>query len=150
FRETLTVEKLVRLGAFTEEAAALLQGLVGCKQNVIVAGGTGSGKTSLLNGLSSFIDDGAPVLVIEDARRPPLQKPHVVQLEARPADPKGRGQVSVRDLFRASLRLRPDRIVVGEIRGGEALDLVQAMISGHGGCLSTVHATYPVDTLNRL
>jgi pilus assembly protein CpaF len=150
FRETLTVEKLIRLGALTEEAAALLRGLVGCKQNVIVAGGTGSGKTSLLNALSSFIDDGARVIVIEDARELQLQKPHVVQLEARPADPKGRGQVSVRDLFRASLRLRPDRIVVGEIRGGEALDLVQAMISGHGGCLSTVHATYPVDTINRL
>ena len=150
FRETLTVRKLLRLGSLTEQAAELLCLLVDCKQNIMVAGGTGSGKTSLLNALSSFIPADERVVVIEDARELQLQREHVVQLLARPADARGRGQVSVRDLFRASLRMRPDRIVIGEIRGGEALDLVQAMTSGHGGCLSTVHATYPADTLNRL
>ena len=150
FRETLTVQKLLSLGSLTEQAAELLCLLVDCKQNVMVAGGTGSGKTSLLNALSSFIPADDRVVVIEDARELQLQREHVVQLEARPADARGRGKVTVRDLFRASLRMRPDRIVIGEIRGGEALDLVQAMTSGHGGCLSTVHATYPADTLSRL
>jgi pilus assembly protein CpaF len=117
---------------------------------VLVAGGTGSGKTSMLNALSSYIPDGERVVVIEDSREVQLQRLHVVQLEARPPDIRGRFGVSIRDLFRASLRMRPDRIVVGEIRGGEALDLIQAMTSGHGGCLSTLHATYPRDTLSRL
>ena len=150
FRETLTVERLVSFGSITEDAAQLLRALVACKQNIIVAGGTGSGKTSLLNVLSGFVEDDERVVVIEDSRELQLQKPHVVQLEARPPDPRGRGAITIRDLFRATLRMRPDRIVVGEIRGGESLDLVQAMTSGHGGCLSTVHATYPIDTLNRL
>jgi pilus assembly protein CpaF len=150
FRETLTVERLLQFGSLTRDAAECLHGLVACKQNILVSGGTASGKTSLLNVLSSFIYDDERVVVIEDARELQLQKPHVVQLEARPADARGRGQVSIRDLFRATLRMRPDRIVVGEIRGSESLDLVQAMTSGHGGCLSTVHATYPSDTLNRI
>lgn len=150
FRETLTIRKLISFGSLTDDAAQLLHAVVACKQNVIVAGGTGSGKTSLLNVLSSFAGDGERIVVIEDSRELQLQKPHVVQLEARPPDPRGRGAVTIRDLFRATLRMRPDRIVVGEIRGGEALDLVQAMTSGHGGCLSTVHATYPIDTMNRL
>ena len=90
------------------------------------------------------------MVVIEDSREIQFQKPHVVQLEARPADPKGRGAVSIRDLFRATLRMRPDRVIVGEIRGGEALDIVQAMTSGHGGCMGTLHASYPKDTLTRL
>jgi pilus assembly protein CpaF len=150
FRETLTVERLVQLGSLSAKAAELLQALVYCRQNIMIAGGTGSGKTSLLNALSGFIPDDNRIIVIEDARELQLLKPHVVQLEARPADAKGRGCITIRDLFRASLRMRPDRIVVGEIRAGEALDLVQAMISGHGGCLSTIHATYPIDTLNRL
>ncbi|HEY2733554.1 MAG TPA: CpaF/VirB11 family protein, partial [Polyangiales bacterium] len=106
--------------------------------------------TSMLNALSGFIPEGERVVVIEDSREVQFQKPHVVQLEARPPDPKGKGAVSIRDLFRATLRMRPDRVVVGEIRGGEALELVQAMTSGHGGCMSTVHATYPTDTLSRL
>src|SRR5690606_29278647 len=106
--------------------------------------------TSMLNALSSFIPDGERVVVIEDSREIQFQKPHVVQLEARPADPKGRGAVSIRDLFRATLRMRPDRVIVGEIRGGEALDIIQAMTSGHGGCMGTLHASYPRDTLTRL
>ena len=150
FRETLTVQRLVGFGSLTETAAALLEVLVVLKQNVIVAGGTGSGKTSMLNALSSFIPDGDRIVIIEDSREVQLQRSHVVQLEARPGDGKGKGAVTIRDLFRATLRMRPDRIVVGEIRGGEALDLVQAMTSGHGGCISTVHATYPSDTMTRL
>ncbi len=150
FKETLTVQRLVDFGSVTPDAAAVLECLVALKQNVVVAGGTGSGKTSLLNALSSFIPDGDRIVIIEDSREVQLQRQHVVQLEARPGDAKGRGKVSIRDLFRATLRMRPDRIVVGEIRGGEALDLVQAMTSGHGGCITTVHATYPHDTLTRL
>jgi pilus assembly protein CpaF len=150
FRETLTVRRLVEFGALTPDAAQLLGAIVGSKLNVVVAGGTGSGKTSMLNALASYVSPGERVVVIEDSRELQLQRDHVVQLEARPPDPKGRGAVTVRDLFRATLRLRPDRIVVGEIRGGEALDLVQAMTSGHGGCLTTLHATYPRDTLTRL
>jgi len=150
FKETLTVERLVQLGSLTGIAAASLQAMVASKLNIMVAGGTGSGKTSMLNALSGFIPDGERVVVIEDSREVQFQKPHVVQLEARPADPKGRGAVSIRDLFRATLRMRPDRVVVGEIRGGEALDIVQAMTSGHGGCMGTLHATHPRDTLTRL
>ena len=128
----------------------MLRVLVECKQNVVVAGGTGSGKTSMLNALSAFIPEGERIVVIEDARELQLQREHVVQLEARPADAKGKGAITIRDLFKATLRMRPDRIVLGEIRSGEALDLIQAMTSGHGGCLTTVHASYPIDTLNRL
>jgi pilus assembly protein CpaF len=150
FKETLTVKRLIDFGALTEDAAATLHAFVVSKLNVLVAGGTGSGKTSMLNALSSYIPEGERVVVIEDSREVQLQRQHVVQLEARPPDPRGRYAVSIRELFRASLRMRPDRIVVGEIRGGEALDLIQAMTSGHGGCISTLHATYPRDTLSRL
>lgn len=150
FRETLTVEKLIELGSLTPDAASALHAIVASKLNVVVAGGTGSGKTSMLNALASYVPEGERIVVIEDSRELQLQREHVVALEARPPDHKGRGAVSIRDLFRATLRLRPDRIVVGEIRGGEALDLVQAMTSGHGGCLTTLHATYPRDTLTRL
>jgi pilus assembly protein CpaF len=149
-KETLTVDRLLSFGSFTPDAAQLLQAIVAVKQNIIVAGGTGSGKTSMLNALTGFIPADERIVVIEDTREVQCQQPHVVQMEARPPDARGRGQVSIRDLFKATLRMRPDRIVVGEIRGAEALDLVQAMTSGHGGCLSTVHATYPTDTMNRL
>ncbi len=149
-KEKLTLARLLEYGALTEDASETLRVLIECKQNVVVAGGTGSGKTSLLNALSSLIPEDERVIVIEDARELQLQREHVVQLETRAPDARGRNAVSTRDLFKASLRMRPDRIVLGEIRGGEALDLVQAMTSGHGGCLATVHATYPIDTLNRL
>lgn len=149
-KETLTVDRLVQFDAMTPDAALTLRSLVVAKMNIVVAGGTGSGKTSMLNALSSFVPEGERVVVIEDSRELSLQREHVVQLEARPPDPRGRGAVAIRDLFKATLRLRPDRIVVGEIRSGEALDLIQAMTSGHGGCLTTVHATYPRDTLTRL
>ncbi|HVH42216.1 MAG TPA: CpaF family protein [Labilithrix sp.] len=150
FKETLTVERLVDLDAMTDDVAHALFAMVASKLNILVAGGTGSGKTSMLNALSSFIPPGERVVVIEDSRELQLQREHVCQLEARPPDPKGRGEVTIRDLFRATLRLRPDRIIVGEIRSGEALDLIQAMTSGHGGCMSTLHATYPRDTVSRL
>jgi len=150
FRETLTVERLIDTGSFTEEAAHLISTLIACKQNVVIAGGTSSGKTSMLNAVSTFIPEDERVVVIEDNQELQLQRDHVVTLEARPPDVKGRGEVSIRQLFRTTLRMRPDRIVIGEIRGGEALDLIQAMTSGHGGCLTTLHATYPRDVLTRL
>lgn len=149
-KETLTIDRLLQFGSFTPDAAQLMHAIVAVKQNIIVAGGTGSGKTSMLNALTGFIPEDERIVVIEDTREVQCQQPHVVQMEARPPDARGRGTVSIRDLFKATLRMRPDRIVVGEIRGAEALDLVQAMTSGHGGCLSTVHATYPTDTMNRL
>ncbi|HEX3770910.1 MAG TPA: ATPase, T2SS/T4P/T4SS family, partial [Polyangiaceae bacterium] len=150
FKETLTVERLVEFGSLTALAASALETMVVAKLNIMVAGGTGSGKTSMLNALSGFIPESERVVVIEDSREVQFQKPHVLQLEARPADAKGKGAVTIRDLFRATLRMRPDRVVVGEIRGGEALDIVQAMTSGHGGCMGTLHATHPRDTLSRL
>ena len=149
-KERLTLAKLLEFGALTDDAAQTLRVLVECKRNIVVAGGTGSGKTSLLNALSAFIPAGERIVVIEDARELQFQREHVVQFEARPPDARGKGAISIRDLFKATLRMRPDRIVLGEIRGGEALDLIQAMTSGHGGCLTTVHASYPIDTLNRL
>jgi pilus assembly protein CpaF len=145
----LTPGRLVELGSLSADALALLASCVRSKLNVMVAGGTGSGKTSLLNTIATFIPRGERVAVIEDSKEVQLQHGHVIGLEARPADVHGRGAVTIRDLFRTTLRMRPDRIVIGEVRGGEALDLVQAMVSGHGGCLGTLHATYPRDTLTR-
>jgi pilus assembly protein CpaF len=142
--------KLIELDALTPLAAELLDVLVHAKLNVIIAGGTGSGKTSLLNMLTQSIPETDRIAVIEDSKEVQVQRPHVVYMESRPADRDGRGAVSIRDLFRASLRMRPDRIIIGEIRAGEALDIIQAMVSGHGGCLGTLHATYPRDTLTRL
>jgi pilus assembly protein CpaF len=150
FREKLTVERLIQSGSMTPAASELIATLVATKQNIVVAGGTASGKTSMLNAISSYIPDDERVIVIEDNQELQLQRDHVVSLEARPADAKGRGEVSIRQLFKTTLRMRPDRIVIGEIRGGEALDLIQAMTSGHGGCLTTLHATYPRDVLTRL
>ena len=150
FKDTLTMDHLVSIGSLTADAASALGALVAAKLNVLIAGGTGSGKTSLLNLLTRFIPPGERLLVIEDSREVEVQSQHVVYLEARPADMHGKYAVGIRDLFRAALRMRPDRIVIGEIRGGEALDIVQAMVSGHGGCMGTLHATYPRDTLTRL
>jgi pilus assembly protein CpaF len=145
-----TMPSLIELGALTPDAAQTLEALVYAKLNVLVAGGTGSGKTSMLNTLSRAIPSDERIVVIEDSKEVQLQQEHVVYMEARPPDPKGRGAVTIRDLFRATLRMRPDRIVIGEIRGGEALDIIQAMVSGHGGCMGTLHATYPRDTMTRL
>ena len=149
-KSRLTVQDLVNYGAISEGALGFLKLCVEMKRNILVAGGTGSGKTSLLNALSSFVSPDERVVVIEDSSEVQLQQPHAVYLEARPPDAKGQNAVTIRDLLRATLRLRPDRIIVGECRGGEALDLVQSMTSGHGGSMSTVHATHPHDTVQRL
>jgi pilus assembly protein CpaF len=147
---TLTMESLVETGSLPSPAADLLGTLVRGRQNIVVSGGTGSGKTSLLNALAGYVPANERIVVIEDASELQLQHAHVVRLEAQPPDANGRGAISIRDLFRASLRMRPDRIVVGEIRDGAAFELVQAMTSGHGGCLTTVHASHALDALRRI
>jgi len=143
-------DRLVALGTLTPGQRDLLAEAVAGRRSVVVSGGTGSGKTTLLNALSSFIAAGERVVTIEDAAELRLQQPHVVRLESRPAGVEGRGEVTVRDLLRNALRMRPDRIVIGEVRGVEALDLLTALNTGHDGALSTVHANSPVDALNRL
>jgi len=146
----LDIDWLIELGTLTPEARDYLEVAVAAEQNLLVAGGTSSGKTSLLNALSAFIPDSERVVVIEDSAELQLQKDHLVSLESKAADSFGRGAVGVRELFRSSLRLRPDRIIIGEVRGGEALDMIQAMTSGHGGSMGTLHANTPADALNRL
>jgi pilus assembly protein CpaF len=146
----LDIDWLIELGSLTVEARDFLKVAVAAEQNVLVAGGTSSGKTSLLNALSAYIPPGERIVVIEDSAELQLQKEHLVSLESKPADLFGRGAVGVRELFRSSLRLRPDRIIIGEVRGGEALDMIQAMTSGHGGSMGTLHANTPADALNRL
>lgn len=149
-RATLTLPNLVELGALTPDAANALITMTHGKCNIVVAGGTGSGKTSLLNVLAGEMPANERVLVLEDTREITIEREHVVYLTGRKPDENGENEISIRDLFRASLRMRPDRIIVGELRGAEALDLVQATVSGHGGCMSTLHATYPHDTMTRL
>jgi pilus assembly protein CpaF len=143
-------DRLVEIGTLTSEQRQLLADAVASRRSVLVSGGTGSGKTTLLNALSSFITAGERVVTIEDAAELRLQQPHVVRLESRPAGVEGRGEVSIRDLLRNALRMRPDRIVIGEVRGVEALDLLTALNTGHDGALSTVHANSPADALARL
>jgi pilus assembly protein CpaF len=142
--------KLVELGALSPAQCELLQAAVAGRSSVLISGGTGSGKTTLLNALSSFIAPDERVVTIEDAAELRLQQSHVVRLESRPASVEGRGEVTVRDLLRNALRMRPDRIVIGEVRGAEALDLLTALNTGHDGALSTVHANSPADALGRL
>lgn len=149
-KANLDIDWLVEMGTLTEQARQFLRIAVRAERNVLVAGGTSSGKTSLLNALSSFIPTGQRVVVIEDSAELQLQQDHVISLESRLPDRYGRGAVMIRDLFRSSLRLRPDRIIIGEVRGGEALDMIQAMTSGHGGSMGTLHANNPADALNRL
>jgi pilus assembly protein CpaF len=146
----MTMDDLVAKGSLTQAAAAFLEHGVLWKKNVVVSGGTGSGKTTLLNVLSGFIPSGERVITVEDAAELKLAQEHVVSLEARPANLEGRGEVSIRDLVANCLRMRPDRIVVGECRGGEALDMLQAMNTGHEGSLTTVHANTPRDAVARL
>jgi pilus assembly protein CpaF len=143
-------DELVELGTMTVEQRRRLETAVAGRRSVLVSGGTGSGKTTLLNALSSFIGVEERVVTIEDAAELRLQQPHVVRLESRPAGVEGRGEVSIRDLLRNALRMRPDRIVIGEVRGIEALDLLTALNTGHDGALSTVHANSPGDALARL
>jgi pilus assembly protein CpaF len=150
FSEKLTAKKLVALGSVSPLLARLLEAAVGLRLNIVVSGGTGSGKTSLLNVLTQFIAPEERILTLEDSVELQLTQPHAVGLESRPADRSGKGGVNIGDLLNSALRLRPDRIVVGEVRGGECFHLLQAMNTGHGGTLTTVHANTPLDTLRRL
>ena len=146
----LTVDRLIEVGSLSTEAAELIQIAVEQRLNILVSGGTGTGKTTMLNVLSSFIDRSHRVITVEDAVELTLDLPNLIRLETRPANIEGAGQVTIRDLVRNALRMRPDRIVVGEVRGAEALDMLQAMNTGHEGSLSTLHANTPRDALSRL
>jgi pilus assembly protein CpaF len=146
----LTVEDLISFGTVTPEVMAFLQACVSARLNVIISGGTGSGKTTLLNILSGFIPNDERIVTIENAAELQLRQEHVVTLESRPPNIEGRGEVTIRDLVINCLRMRPDRIVVGECRGAEALDMLQAMNTGHDGSLTTAHSNSPRDTLARL
>ena len=150
FPQPFRLSDLVARNSLPQEAANLLGALVAARFNILVSGGTGSGKTTFLNALSGMISDRERIITIEDAAELSLQQPHVVRLEARPANTEGTGQVTIRDLVRNSLRMRPDRIIVGEVRGGETLDMLQAMNTGHEGSLTTVHANSATDALSRL
>ena len=143
-------DDLVESGTLTAELRELLARAVAARRSILISGGTGSGKTTLLNALSSYVDPMERVVTIEDAAELRLRQPHVVRLESRPASVEGRGEVTIRDLLRNALRMRPDRIVIGEVRGSEALDLLTALNTGHDGALSTVHANSPEDALRRI
>lgn len=144
------LQSLTKLGSLTAEAAEFLALAVLIHKNIVIAGGTGTGKTSMLNALSGEIPEDERIVVIEDSSELQLRQPHTVYLEAQPPRPDGKGAVTIRDLFADSLRMRPDRVIVGEVRRGEALDMVQSMISGHSGALTTVHANTPRDATLRL
>lgn len=144
------IEDLLRFGALNQQMADFLQAYVASRMNILVSGGTGSGKTTLLNIMSNFIPDGERIITIEDAAELLLGKPHVVRLESRPPNIEGTGEIQIRDLVRNALRMRPDRIIVGECRGAEALDMLQAMNTGHDGSLTTLHANSPRDSMSRL
>ncbi|GIU06391.1 Flp pilus assembly protein TadA [Shewanella sp. c952] len=148
--DKLNAKQLIDIGSVTEEMIELLQGSVKGKLNILVSGGTGSGKTTLLNMLSGYIPSDERIVTIEDSAELQLQQPHTVRLETRPQNIEGKGEVSQRDLVKNCLRMRPDRIVIGEVRGGEALDMLTAMNTGHEGSLTTLHANSPRDALGRL
>jgi len=141
---------MARQNNISTQMAALLKVAGRCRLNIIISGGTGSGKTTLLNALSQMIDPGERVVTIEDAAELQLQQPHVVRLETRPANIEGKGEIGMRELVKNALRMRPDRIILGECRGGEALDMLQAMNTGHEGSMSTIHANRPREALTRL
>ena len=149
-KSALTPEDFIRFGTWTHNAAEFMKLCVILRKNIIVAGGTGSGKTTLLNLLSGYIPSNERIVTVEDAAELRLQQPHVVRLEARPPNIEGKGAVTIRDLVKNCLRMRPDRIIVGECRSGEALDMLQAMNTGHDGSLTTVHANSPRDVISRL
>lgn len=146
----LTLEDLMKFGAFTPEMVMFMEGAMKARLNIIISGGTGSGKTTLLNTLSSFISNENRIITIEDAAEIQLQQEHVLRLETRPPNIEGKGAVTATDLVKNALRMRPDRIIIGECRGGEALDMLQAMNTGHDGSLTTVHANNPRDAISRI
>jgi len=150
FGVNVDIERILELDSLTEEMAFFIEACVQCKMNILISGGTGTGKTTLLNALSRWIPPGERVVTIEDAAELQLQRKHVVRLETRPPNIEGEGTVTQRDLVRNSLRMRPDRIIIGEVRGAETLDMFQAMNTGHEGSMSTVHANNPRDALRRL
>jgi pilus assembly protein CpaF len=149
-RDKLTLDQLVKFGSITPEGAEILKIIGRCRVNTLVSGGTGSGKTTLLNCLTRYIDDDERIITCEDAAELQLQQPHVVRLETRPPNIEGEGQITMRDLVRNCLRMRPERIIVGEVRGSEAFDLLQAMNTGHDGSMGTLHANNPREALSRL
>jgi pilus assembly protein CpaF len=149
-KDPYTVEDLISFGSFTPQVAHFINQCVKGRLNIVVSGGTGTGKTTLLNVLSSFIPHDERIVTVEDAKELQLHQIHVLPMEARPPNIEGKGEVKIRDLVRNSLRMRPDRIVVGEVRGGEALDMLQAMNTGHDGSITTVHSNSPRDTLSRV
>jgi pilus assembly protein CpaF len=149
-KDPYTVDDLINFGSFTPQVAHFINQCVKGRLNIVVSGGTGTGKTTLLNVISSFIPNDERIVTVEDAKELQLHQQHVLPMEARPPNIEGKGEVKIRDLVRNSLRMRPDRIVVGEVRGGEALDMLQAMNTGHDGSITTVHSNSPRDTLSRI
>src|SRR5207253_11408317 len=149
-RKRLDMPELIKIGTLSEETVDFMRRCIGAQLNCLISGGTGSGKTTLLNAFSAAISDSERIVTIEDAAELQLNQKHVLRLEARPKNIEGAGVVSIRDLVRNSLRMRPDRIIVGEVRGAESLDMLQAMNTGHDGSLSTVHANAPRDALARI
>lgn len=149
-KKKIDMAKLVELGSIPQEVAEILEAVVQCRRNVLISGGTGSGKTTLLNALSAFIDHKERIVTIEDSAELQLQQEHVARLETRPANIEGTGEVTQRDLVKNALRMRPDRIILGEVRSGEAFDMLQAMNTGHDGSMTTVHANSPRDALSRI
>ena len=149
-KKKLQAEDLIKFGALNKAMVKLLRICVEQKKNIVISGGTGSGKTTTLNVLSNYIPHGERVITIEDAAELQLAQPHLVSLEARPANLEGKGAIHIRDLVKNCLRMRPDRIVVGECRSGEALDMLQAMNTGHEGSMTTAHANTPRDVLSRI
>ncbi len=149
-RTPISMERLIELGSIAPQMALVLQAVVACRRNVLISGGTGTGKTTLLNAMSASIDDRERIVTIEDSAELQLQQHHVVRLETRPPNIEGKGEIAQRDLVKNALRMRPDRIILGEVRAGEAFDMLQAMNTGHEGSMTTVHANSPRDALSRI
>jgi pilus assembly protein CpaF len=149
-RVPISMERLVEIGSVPEQVAEVLAAIVKARRNVLISGGTGSGKTTMLNAMSAFVDGRERIVTIEDSAELQLQQEHVVRLETRPPNIEGRGEIGQRELVKNALRMRPDRIIVGEVRAGEAFDMLQAMNTGHDGSMTTVHANSPRDALSRV
>ena len=149
-RRSITLDTLVTNGSASPQMVKLLQVASACRLNVIIAGGTGAGKTTLMNAMSQMIDPTERIITVEDAAELQLQQPHVVSLETRPPNLEGKGEVTMRDLVRNALRMRPDRLIIGEVRGAEAFDMLQAMNTGHDGSMSTIHANTTRDAVTRI